>query len=194
MRHNIFLLSAVVMLTMGVTHTSSATYNGFEAGGGAPAAELAVPVGGGWQFFTWNTTVSTQIIENPFTISLFGPGVLRVTDAFIDGDQFRITVDGSVVGDTSVPTDTGSSQPDPDAAFSDPGWSSGEWPLSVGGHIVEIEIIQAATGFVVGAGFIRVDSAETTETIPTLNGWMLLILFAGVTLLGLVSVRHRQNQ
>jgi hypothetical protein len=94
---------------------------------------------------------------------------LDVTDAFVVGDQFRVSVNGSVVGETSVPIDDGSTVgSDADAAFLNPVVSSGTFGPFSGTRTVSIEVIDTATGFPGGGAFWRTNSVPEPATLGML--------------------------
>ena len=156
------LLTAALLVA--VTGTALAADNA-----GAGAAD------GPWTYFEWSTGVGSMI--GPMTIDFSSESYLDVTDAFIDGDQFRVWVDGMDMGVTSIPTDDGASiGSDADAAFADPMWSSGTFGPFSGMKDVTFEVVDIAAGFDVGAGYYR------TNVVP--EPASLLGLALGGVLLG----------
>lgn len=124
--------------------------------------ELDIPiiVDAGWRNFQWFGAGPVFNTEGPFTFSSTAQTILKVTDAFCKGDQFAIFDFGVQIGTTSAvpigpcsgPTDTG----DPDAAFSDPTYSHGTFPLGPGSHSLTIKVITNPFG--AGGAYLRVDS------------------------------------
>jgi hypothetical protein len=95
--------------------------------------------------------------EGPFTFTSATPVTVRVTDDFCRGDQFRIFDFGVPIGDTSAVAIGACEEMGPDAAFADPTYSSGSFPLGPGAHSLTIQVIVNPFGS--GRGYIRVDSA-----------------------------------
>ena len=189
-------LALVIAVTLGAFQAVHAKSNhpAAQARSASPSLEnggTELIVGGGWTVFNWDTDVSDQVEENPFTFTSDGPTVLYITDCCLDGDQFRVTIDGAVVGDTSVPTDTGSQEPGgtPDSSFSNPDWSSGTWTIDRGSHVIEIEVIATPTGAPSGGAWIRVDPLP--EPVPTLSQWTIILLVMALGLLGVATIRRR---
>jgi hypothetical protein len=116
-------------------------------------------VNSGWATFGWDGAVVTPW-DTTFDFTLTTPAILKVTDAYFDGDRFNVTDNAKFIGDTSVPVDNGASiGSDYDGAFADPRWSSRQWVLFPGAHSITGTVIAETTGYTSGAGAIRVDSA-----------------------------------
>jgi hypothetical protein len=144
-----------------------------------------ITVDGGWDTFSWNTAVSPWATEQPFTFTISGAGVLQVTDAFLDGDQFRIYDNGTPIGLTSVPTDTGAFQSDPDLAYADPSWSSGEFAMADGDHSITIEVV---AGYPSGGAYLQGFSVQAA--VPTLSWPSIAVFTALLAVLGVMVVRR----
>ena len=65
-------------------------------GPGIPSDDPALPIDGGWQSFSYGT-VGSHDNEGLFTFLAPGAVDLKVTDAFLAGDQFSIYDNSSVV-------------------------------------------------------------------------------------------------
>lgn len=116
-------------------------------------------------------------MAGPYSIDFSTESYLDVTDAYLDGDRFRVWVDGVDAGLTSMPTDTGASiGGDADAAFLDPMWSSGTFGPFTGMKDVTFEIVEIAEGYPGGGAYYR------TNAVPepaSLLGFVLgALLFA----------------
>lgn len=96
----------------------------------------------------------------PFTFTLpDGGGVLTVTDAFLNGDEFEVFDFGVSVGRTSTVEIDGSCAPDetnPDDCSEDPASSSAAFALGAGDHEITVQAI--ASPFGSGVGFLRADA------------------------------------
>ena len=86
-------------------------------------------------------------------------GLLKITDAFLSGDRFRVRVlqGASVVAafTTSVPTTGDSISDDYDAAYASRRFSSGRTQLPPGRYRVEITVIESPFGS--GGAALRLD-------------------------------------
>lgn len=146
---------------------------------------LANPVvGQGWLSFSWDAGVGS--VSGPFDFTTSGPTVLKVTDLYIDGDQFAVYDNGSLLGDTSVPANDGAYTGDPDFAYSDPRWSHGFWDLGIGAHSLTFNIIATAACCATGGADFRVDPASVPE--PGALGTFGLGLFA----IGAIGLMRRR--
>jgi hypothetical protein len=101
----------------------------------------------------------------PFTFTLPDQGgVLTVTDAFANGDEFEAFDSGASIGRTSTVAIAGSCMPDstnPDDCLEDPASSSAAFALGPGDH--EITIQAVASPFGAGAAFLRADANEALD-------------------------------
>src|SRR5437870_1464253 len=109
--------------------TCSAVFAGNNGPVGPMGIDPPLVVNGGWQIFSWGAGINPFDLEGPFTFTSASPVVLKVTDAFCKGDQFRVYDNGVQIFDTTAvpvgtcpgPADTG----DPNTAFNDPTYSHG---------------------------------------------------------------------
>jgi hypothetical protein len=106
--------------------------------------------------FFWSGPPGVFNWEGPFTFTSLTTVIVRVTDDFCKGDQFRIYDLGVPIGDTSAVAIGTCTEVGPDAAFADPTYSSGSFPLGPGSHSIGIQVIVNPFGG--GRGYIRVDS------------------------------------
>jgi hypothetical protein len=133
---------------------------------GVAAADPPLTVGGGWQPFNWNISISPTNGDGAFTFTAAFPVQLDVTDAYINGDRFRVLDFGVSLGLTSAPANDGQWTNSADAAFADPRWSSGSFLLGAGSHSIELVIVEGAIGFTDGTGYVRL--------IPEPSTWVLV--------------------
>jgi len=132
-----------------------------------------ITVGAGWSAtadvppaFFWSGGDGVFSYDNPFTFTSAVPVIVRVTDDFCKGDQFRIYDFGVPIGDTSaVPSEAPacSSAVGPDAAFADPSYSSGSFMLGSGPHSIDIQVIVSPFGG--GRGYIKADAVITPALV-----------------------------
>lgn len=147
------------------------------------AHATSIAVGSGWFEFIFRG-VGSSFDDQPFTFSLGSAGSLKVTDAFLSGDQFEIFDNLTSLGETSVPTTAGDQiSSDYDMAFTDLRWSSREFSLGPGNH--SITGITKLSPFNEGRAALRVDLKQIPEPAS-----MLLI---SIGLAGLGFARRRKR-
>jgi hypothetical protein len=149
-----------------LSHDGSPAHAGVpdNAGGtGSGADDPPIAVDAGWwatidtpPAFFWGGPGQPFNDEGPFTFTSAGPVEVKVTDDFCKGDQFRIYDFGAPIGDTSAVPVGDCPMVGPDAAYADPAYSSGSFPLGPGDHSITIQAI--VNPFDGGQGYIRVDS------------------------------------
>jgi len=150
------LVFVLFMMGVGVQVVVASGGNG---GGSSPGGPLPpITVGSPhWTFFNWSGTPPVVNSDGPFTFSNSSSMLLKVTDAFIDGDRFGVYDKGALLGNTSVPADDGTQvSGDCDAAFANPKYSHATFTLAPGSHSVTMVTIAGATGFTSGSGCVRV--------------------------------------
>lgn len=125
-----------------------------------------VTIGAGWYGFCFGGVGSgasdgdcppdyPRTSGNPFTFSAPGNVLLQVTDAFQKGDVFDVFVNSVFRFSTSlVPIDLFGDVEDPDLAFADPTYSSGQLVLPPGDY--SVEIFTQISPFGSGGAFLRV--------------------------------------
>lgn len=146
-----------------------------------PSAAVPLVPNSGWLEFDFGG-VGSPFSDEPFTFSLSAPGVLTVTDAFIDVDQFKVFDTLVSLGLTSAPLDSGATiGSDYDAAAASPDWSTGMWLLGPGLH--SITGLAVLSGLGSGGAALRVDVSRVP--VPAAAFMML------TGLAGLVSLRRR---
>lgn len=197
MRKTVVLLAVVFLMWAGFAGAGKIQAG---ANGGALTQGIgvhamgAVPVNGGWQFFSWNGAAPVAVTENPFTFTITAPGggVLTIVDGGVDGDQFEVTDNAVVLGNTSVPAnDGGNGGWNFDVLLTDARFSKGSFALAPGAHTVTLRTIAEATGFTSGAAGLKVDSPVP---IPATSYWGLGILAALLAVGGVfVALRMRAH-
>jgi len=149
------------------------------AGGTARADTLVI--GGGWDPFFFGDVGSSFSTDFTFT----GPADFRVTDAYLDGDQFDITINGVDQGPTSTPVNDGTTfSNDYDAAFASPLFSHGSYELGPGTYLVTGTVVLSPYG---GGGA----AAELVAATPLPSTWTMLI--AGFIGLGFLGYRRTKK-
>jgi hypothetical protein len=162
-------LGALVFPTTG---TAAGRGNGGSARG---LSDPPITVGAGWfattkspPAFFWDE--SGFNIEGPFTFSSTTTVLLRVTDDFCKGDVFRVYDFGAPIGQTSRVPVGPCREVGPAAAFADPIYSSGSFPLAAGSHSIRIRAIVNPFGS--GRGYLRVD--VLSKKMCKRGGWRTL--------------------
>ena len=154
------LLSVDSMAGMPTSDTMPTGSNGEVQLPSLPGSDPAVPIDGGWQEFSWFSPGSFDV-EGAYTFTSSAATTLKVTDAFIDGDQFAVFDNGNLVGTTSTPANDGTQIGfDPDGAFNSPLYSHGSFGLAPGAHSITVETIAVADCCPEGAAFLRVDTSQ----------------------------------
>jgi hypothetical protein len=198
------LFAACALLAVATALPAAAGPNGaaeVNAPEGAPCVVVALPIGTDWfdsgatpPRFYWGGA-GVVFSTDCFTYTSAVPVEIDLTDAFFAGDQFRLYVDGSPVGQTPfVPVgpanpDTG----DPAVAFLDPAYSHGTfYPLPSGTHTLSIEVI--TNPFDGGGAYIRAVEAPLVplQAIPTLGTAGLVTLGILLALGAALLLRRRR--
>jgi PEP-CTERM motif len=141
-----------------------------------PASAATVVVGGGWTTFSFGGVGSalTKGGDSVFTFSVPRNAVLKITDAFLVGDIFKLTINGNVQANTSTPGSGPSLGSNYEGAFNSGYYSTGLYSLAAGNY--SVSGIATASPFQSGGGALRVDLAG----VPEPSTWAMLILGFGV--------------
>ena len=124
--------------------------------------DTALNIAQGWQRFyfgsngTWAKPSETS---DAYYLDAPVPILVRMSDAFISGDQFALYVNGSLIGNTSLPVVNSSFYTvSPNEAFINANYSSGSWILPKGLHRLTIQAISTLnTNINSSSAFIRAD-------------------------------------
>ncbi len=130
-------------------------------------ASIVLTPGSGWQTFSFGGAGSSFSDTISFTIA--GTSLFKITDAYLDGDQFKISPNGGLFYIfTSVPvndsTDLGG---DFDAAFASPKFSSLSLLLGAGTYTLIGKVLVSPYGG--GGGAVELTAA------PEPAAWALMI-------------------
>ncbi|XZG71575.1 FxDxF family PEP-CTERM protein [Chitinibacteraceae bacterium HSL-7] len=144
-------------------------------------SQAAVVTPGFWQTFDFDGVDSDW--SDTFSVTLTSGAWLKVTDAYMAGDQFEVFANGYSLGLTSIPTGYGDQiGGDYDAAFADSRWSSGSFYLGAGTWT--ISGITRVSPFGSGSAALQVAPVPEPETYALM----------GLGLLGLAAARRRSQK
>jgi len=190
------------------------------SGNGLPALQQRQPedtpiyVDAGWSCtessppaFYWGEDGRIFSYSGPFTFYTPVPVVVKVTDAFWAGDQFKLYDNGTAIGQTPfVPPNTNLGECDPDVAYSMPQYSHGAFLLGAGDHSIDIDVFVNPFGS--GEAYIRVDTVifdlsfyddfgRASLCVDSINGYYQYNILkgssAGTSLLGMATVSSDSN-
>ena len=162
------------------------------AGSGAAVAGPIV-VGAGWYGFCFagvgspatagcQNDATAGVTGNTITFTALSSVVLKVTDAFVHGDEFDVNIFGVGNFATSAVAAGGGTTTNPDLAYADPLYSHGSWFLGAGNYSVDI----FANTSPVGAGGAYV---EVMGAVPEPSTYALLAF----GLAGVAAVARRRR-
>ncbi len=175
-----FCSMAGIMMVQAAVVAASPTNGGDVMAMGLSGGDPPLLVNGGWELFTWTRGPGVWADQGPFTCNVPFSTNLMVTDCYFDGDRFEVYDWGSLIGTTSVPADDHATIPYPEDASEDPRWSSGVFLLGAGPHSITLKVIQTATGWPDGAGYLRADTAPVVPVVPVPGAMALAALGAAI--------------
>ena len=112
--------------------------------------------------------------EGPFDFSVNEASCLRVTDTLAKGDHWRVEATFNGAPDwtdftSEVPQSTVGTTSDPDVAFDDPTYSSGEFDLAAGSYSVNLVTIPPDSIVFGTAAYVRVDAGPCVDIVWTVT-------------------------
>lgn len=114
----------------------------------------------------WNQSIG--LTSNTISFAASGKVELRVTDAFISGESFRVIIDGrSRITSPSVAWNA-TGVYDPNVAYADSRYSHGSWILDAGDHTVDIFALTTVSAGG-GAAYVELVSAGIAPSNPVVN-------------------------
>jgi hypothetical protein len=140
----------------------------------APASAVTLVQDSGWQYMSFGG-VGSQI--NPsFEFTVVGNATLKITDAFLSGDQFEVFLNGLSKGLTSTPINDGSTASfDYDGAFASSSFSHGSYVLTSGNYVLTAAVTLSPYGG--GGGAVELISSGA---VPEPATWAMMIGGMGV--------------
>lgn len=140
-----------------------------------PAFAGPITVDAGWYGFCFDEAGSAiyagcqnegiGTVGNPVTFTLSGWGLFKITDAFRPGDSFDVDINGDSVIDFATPSVpagpfiTGN----PDVAFANPNFSSGQILLPPGSYSILVFVRDSPFGS--GGGYFEVETTSGPTTV-----------------------------
>ena len=164
---------------------------------GMPSLSFAdtIAVGDGWHQFSWTGGPNVTQIESAFTFHTDVFVKVNVTDAFVSGDRFQLSDNGSLVGTTSQVNGVAPWTDNPDVAFAGL-FSKGTFTLAPGDHSLILTNIQIPFNQDSGTAFLQlvengVDGGGVVTAANAPEPGTLALLGIGLTGLALNRFRRR---
>ncbi len=127
--------------------------------------------GGGWSAFNFGG-VGVPFADT-FTFTLTAPATFNITDAFADGDQFDVIINGVDKGATSTPLSDGTGiGADYDAAFASPKFSHASYTLGPGDYTVTGSPLLSPFG----DGGAAVELVASAGGVPEPAAWAMMLI------------------
>ena len=159
------------------------------------ASALSLGLDTGWQPFSFGDVGSSW--SDDFTFTIAGPAYFAVTDAYCAGDLFAFAVNGTNIGNTSVPfydgtcNDGTTRTTDPAFAYSSSLWSHGEIMLGAGTYTITGTTVLSPFGG--GGAFAQLSSRSLggpgIGAVPVPAAGVLLLTAFG----GFAALRRRKT-
>ncbi len=154
----------------------------------APASAAVIVAGSGWQEDTV-FEANAPTAGSPWTFSLSGPGVFRVTDAFLTGDSLWLYDGATLLANSALGAKSGFGGSTPyDLGWTSAAYAKIEYFLDPGSYAFTI-VGDGLGGLPAGIG-VRLDSL-TTSPVPEPATWGLMIVGFGLMGAALRSSRRR---
>lgn len=122
--------------------------------------DTVLEVNNGWQPFYFGDSGTWAMASNSsgaFYTAFPIPIVLRITDAFITGDRFALYLNGTLLGNTTLPVVNSTTYTQyPNEAWLQANYTHGEWIIPSGLHRFTIKVLNSVDPMGSGA-FIRAD-------------------------------------
>jgi hypothetical protein len=136
-----------------------------------------------WEGFSWSDAGVLPSAASPtYTFTTTTDTQLQITDGFVIGDEFSVTISGTV----NTTFDTSAINPSLDGvggpgttgptSWADTDYSQATYDLGAGTYTVSIDIIKNAKGFTDGAAFIQDASVPEPTTLVPLSALLLVLL------------------
>jgi hypothetical protein len=140
---------------------------------GAANATITLVPDTGWEDFSFVGVGQTFSDDFQFTITQ--TSTFKITDAYADGDQFAISINGGAYTPTSVPTNDGTNVGvDYDAAYASPKFSHAAVVLGSGTYDITGEVLQSPYGH--GDAVVEL---ITGGAVPEPTTWALMLMGFG---------------
>jgi len=151
-----------------------------------PAAAAAIVADTGWSEDELQAA-NAATLSSPWTFTLTGPGVFRVTDAYIPGDSYWLYDGATLLATSAFVAKSSLDASFFDSAWTDAAYSKLEYALGAGSYSLTIKG-DGVAGLPAGLG-VRLDTL--TSAVPEPTTWAFMIV--GFGLLGGAVRASRQK-